>query len=71
MDKMAINFKTSLKMGWDVGLVNELNAQEIFDKMVKELKQPTPGYFYADDVSKFLDNQLIELVQWADKNIAK
>jgi hypothetical protein len=63
MDKIAINHKTALKLGFDYGLVNELNISKIYGEMKTALKQPSIGYFYADDVDDFFGNELLKLLE--------
>jgi hypothetical protein len=63
MKKIAINHKTALKIGFDCGLVNNLNIAKVYDKMKTTLKKPCDGYFYADDVNNFYENELIQLIE--------
>jgi len=65
MDKIAINHKTALKIGYDSGLINELNIESIYNDMKDKLYQPTSGYFIANDVSVYFENQLKDLIQWS------
>ena len=48
-DKIAISYNTALKCFWDDGYNTEPLLQ-LADKIIKNLKQPTAGYYYADDV---------------------
>lgn len=61
--KMAITHRGALNILANSGLVNELNAQAIFDRLVKDVKQPTKGYFYINDVYDFGEVLLKELVE--------
>jgi hypothetical protein len=66
-DKMACTHSKALSILADSGLLNETNAQEVFDKLCANVKQPTAGYFYINDVYDFAVNELALLVEWADK----
>lgn len=54
MDKIAINKKTALKMFWDAGYITEQSLTQAND-MLGKLKQPTNGYYYAEDVSSQIE----------------
>lgn len=59
-DRLAVTHSMALTMLANDGLINATNlkyAQLFYDAMLKELKQPAKGYFYADDVSKFITRQ--------------
>jgi hypothetical protein len=62
MNKIAINHKTALRMGFDYGIVNELNLSDIYNRMKLVIKQPSHGYFYANDVDDFYGDELIKLL---------
>lgn len=62
MDKIAINHKTALRIGFDYGIINEINLSDIYNKMKLTLMQPLLGYFYADDVDNFYGDELIKLL---------
>lgn len=61
-DKIAVNHTKALHMLADCGLLNELNAQSLYDSMKEKIKQPTHGYFYVTDVYDFAENQVKELL---------
>ena len=59
-DKTAVTHSMALSMLANEGLINASNlkyAQMFYDAMLMQLKQPLKGYFYADDVSKFITTQ--------------
>lgn len=61
-DKMAVNHIKALHILADCGVLNELNAQRLYDSMKAEIKQPASGYFYINDVYDFAENQVKELI---------
>lgn len=53
-DKIAVNKRTALKMFWDAGYNTELLLAYANDTL-KNIPQPSSGYWYAEDVSNFID----------------
>jgi hypothetical protein len=73
-DRLAITHSMALTMCANEGLINETNfkyAQLFYDAMLKDLKQPLKGYFYADDVSKFITKQYINNLPPLSEEIQK
>jgi hypothetical protein len=51
VNELAVNKRTALRMFWDAGHTTE--AQLIAaSKKLDSMKQPSVGYWYANDVSK-------------------
>ena len=48
--KIAISQKRAFFKLWELGLLTEENMK----KAIKEVPQPTKGYFYPDDFTKFI-----------------
>ena len=61
-DKIAVNERLSLGMCADAGILNELNAQAIFDDLKATIKQPALGYFYSDDVNNYISKKIESLL---------
>jgi hypothetical protein len=52
-DKIAVNLRTALKMFWDAGWDDEKSLLAAAD-IINKLKQTTPGYWKAEDISAAL-----------------
>lgn len=66
-DRIAVKHSLALHMAADSGVLNELNAQDIYNDMLDELDQPVSGYFYADDVSDLLGRNVKNLIDWSEE----
>lgn len=72
-DEIAVNKRTALKMYWDAGYTSEL-LMKIADESLGVLRQPSPGYYLAGDVSESIrdDEALIGVkVRLALREVAK
>lgn len=63
MTRIAVNHRQALHNLADCGLLNELNAQSLFDELILKIRQPANGYFYITDVMDFAENKLKELLK--------
>lgn len=54
VNELAVNQRTALKMFWDAGHNTEAQLIRAND-LLKTIKQPSSGYWYAKDVSKAID----------------
>lgn len=61
-DKMAVTHIKALHILADCGVLNELNAQSLYDSMKAKIKQPASGYFYINDIYDFAENQVNGLI---------
>lgn len=61
--KIAVSHKKALYILADCGVLNELNGQTIYDRLCAEVKQPSQGYFYVDDVYNFGEVLVREALQ--------
>lgn len=55
VNELAANQRTALKMFWGAGYDTELLLAYANDTL-KNIPQPSSGYWYAKDVSKAIDN---------------
>lgn len=53
VNELAINKRTALRMFWDAGHTSEPQLVAA-SKKLDSMKQPSPGYWYAKDVSKVI-----------------
>ena len=53
VQEMAINKRTALMMFWNAGYTTEQKLLKAND-LLKSLKQPAEGYYYASEVSKLI-----------------
>lgn len=53
--QLAINYRAALQILIDRGVVDNDNINEVYKRLCAEVKQPTTGYWYVNDVCKFAD----------------
>lgn len=65
--KIACTHTKALHILADSGVLNEHNAQSLFNELCHDYKQPSIGYFYIDDVYNFAEDQCNLLIEFEDK----
>lgn len=53
-ERLAVNKRTALKMFWDAGYNTEEKLQSASD-IIESMKPATAGYWYADEISKHIE----------------
>jgi len=54
-DQIAVNHRRALSILIESGVINDLNANEIYARLCAEVKQPAAGYFYVTDIHNFAE----------------
>lgn len=59
-DKIAVSIHTALRMAWNEGLDTEPKMRLTYNRLMT-MREASPGYYLADDVSKMIMNIKQEL----------
>jgi hypothetical protein len=59
IERIAVDKRMALKMFWNAGFNTEYKITKV-DSRINHLDQVTEGYYYADDVSKLIQQMTLE-----------